>query len=68
MKIKESTSKKIGVLTGKVVAGAKALPGKTANTSKSIKDEFVAGFASVTVHPKGKGNQSPAQSTDETQQ
>ena len=68
MKMKESTSKKIGVLTGKVIAGAKALPGKTAETGKSIKDEFVAGFASVTEHPKVKGNQPPAHSADDTQQ
>lgn len=68
MKIKESTSKKLGVLTGKLVAGTKALPEKTSNTSKSIKDEFMAGFASANGSAKIKGNQPPAHTAENTQQ
>lgn len=66
MKIKESTSKKLGVLTGKVVTGAKALPGKTADVTKNIKNEFVSGMTSVTGASRGEGNQPPAHNADET--
>lgn len=55
MKIKESTSKKIGALTGKVVAEAKALPKKTASTGRSIKSEFVAGFQSTNSASREEG-------------
>ena len=58
MKIKKSTSKVLGELTGKLVAGTKALPGKTSETTNSIKAEFIAGFASTNVTSKVKGNES----------
>lgn len=66
--MKTITTKKFGALTGKLVAGTKALPGKTATASKSIKDEFVAGFKETSGSNKGKGNQPPAHNADETQQ
>lgn len=61
-------TKSIGKITGKVVAGTKALPGKTAETSKSLKEEFLAGFAEANGSTKGVGSQSHAQNTDNTQQ
>lgn len=66
MKTKETTSKKLGVLTGKMVAGAKALPSKTADVTKSIKDEFISGMTSVNGVSRGEGNQPPAHNADET--
>lgn len=62
-----TTTKKIGALTGKLVAGTKALPKKTAETSKSIKQEFLDGFAQTSGSNKGLGSQPPAQMADETQ-
>lgn len=47
MKLKKPTSKVLGELTGKLVAGAVALPGKTSETTGSIKAEFLAGFNST---------------------
>ena len=44
MKLKKPTSKVLGELTGKLVSGAVALPGKTSATTSSIKSEFLAGF------------------------
>ena len=61
-------TKTIGKITGKVFAGTKALPSKTASTSKSIKDEFLAGFSETSGSSKGVGSQSLAQNTDNTQQ
>lgn len=61
-------TKTIGKITGKVFAGTKALPTKTASTSKSIKEEFLAGFAETNGSTKGVGSQSHAQTTDNTQQ
>lgn len=65
--MKETTSKKIGSLTGKFVAGAKSLPTKTASTSKNLKNEFLAGFAETSGSTKEKGNQPPVHNADETQ-
>ena len=39
-------AKKFGNITGSVIAGAKKLPKKTAETSSSIKNEFVSGYKS----------------------
>lgn len=61
-------TKAIGKITGKVVASTKALPTKTAETSKSLKDEFMAGFAETNGSTKGVGSQSHAHNTDNTQQ
>ena len=66
--MKNITSKKIGSITGKVFAGAKSLPNKTASTSKSLKDEFLAGFAETSGSTKEKGDQPPVQNAEETQQ
>lgn len=66
--MKTINTKKIGALTGKVVATTKALPGKTASTGKSIKSEFVAGYKQTCGSNKGMGNQPPSQDADETQQ
>lgn len=38
------STKNAGKLTGKLVSATKALPKKTAQTSKSLKEEFLAGF------------------------
>lgn len=65
--MKTTTTKKIGAFTGKVVAEAKALPKKTAATSKNIKQEFLDGFAQTSGSNKGLGNQPPAQMADESQ-
>jgi hypothetical protein len=59
--MKISISKKLGEYTGKIVAESKALPKKTVSTTKSIKDEFLAGFDATNGSPKEKGNQPPAQ-------
>lgn len=59
MKMKKSSSKLLGEITGKVVAGAIALPGKTSSTTSSIKAEFIAGFNSANVSRKVKGESSP---------
>jgi hypothetical protein len=56
--MKNSPSKILGSLTGKIVAETKTLPSKTVNTAKilkdktsdtgkSVKDEFLAGFEST---------------------
>jgi hypothetical protein len=58
MKLKKPTSKVLGELTGKLVAGAVALPGKTSETTGSIKAEFLAGFNSTNGSTKVKGNKS----------
>lgn len=57
MKIKKPTSKVIGELTGKLVAGAKSLPDKTTSTTKSIKDEFIAGFIATSGANKTQGQE-----------
>lgn len=58
MKMKKTSSKMLGELTGKVVATAIALPGKTSQTTSSIKAEFVAGFNSTNSSRKVKGDSS----------
>ena len=55
MKMKQSTSKSFGMLAGKVVSEAKALPKKTASSGRSIKAEFVAGFQEVSSATKEEG-------------
>lgn len=61
-------TKSLGKLTGKVVATTKTLPKKTAVTSKSLKDEFLAGFAETNGSSKGVGSQTHAQESDNPQQ
>lgn len=61
-------TKSLGKLTGKVVATTKTLPKKTAETSKSLKDEFLAGFAETNGASKGVGSQTHAQESDNPQQ
>lgn len=61
-------SKSLGKLTGKVVATTKTLPKKTTETSKSLKDEFLAGFAETNGVSKGEGRQTRAQESDNSQQ
>jgi hypothetical protein len=58
MKLKKPTSKVLGELTGKLVAGAVALPGKTSETTGSIKAEFLAGYKATNGSIKVKGNKS----------
>lgn len=58
MKLKKPTSKVLGELTGKLVAGTKALPGKTSETTSSIKAEFIAGFNSTNTSTKKLGDKS----------
>jgi hypothetical protein len=58
MKLKKPTSKVLGELTGKLVAGAVALPGKTSDTTGSIKAEFLAGYKAANGSIKVKGNKS----------
>lgn len=53
-----TSSKNIGKLTGKLVAGTKALPKKTAAVSKSLKDEFVDGFRETSGSTKVMGVES----------
>lgn len=57
MKLKKPTSKVLGELTGKLVAGAVALPGKTSETTGSIKAEFLAGYKSANGSTKVKGSE-----------
>ena len=57
--MKKSSSKLLGEITGKVVASAVALPGKTSSTTSSIKSEFVAGFKTTNASRKVKGDSSP---------
>lgn len=59
MKMKKSSSKLLGEITGKVIASAVALPGKTSSTTSSIKSEFIAGFNSTNAPRKVKGDSSP---------
>lgn len=66
MKTKKSTSKVLGELTGKLVAGTKALPGKTSHTTNSIKKEFIAGFSSTSNSNKVKGSSNVGNSIDTT--
>lgn len=58
MKVRKISSKTLGELTGKIVAGATALPGKTSETTGSIKREFLAGYKSVNGSNKVKGSDS----------
>lgn len=58
MKVKKPASKTLGELTGKLVAGAKALPAKTSETTGSIKDEFIAGFQATSGPTKKMGKKS----------
>jgi hypothetical protein len=64
--MKNSPSKFLGSLTGKLVAETKALPEKTAKTakvvkdktsttSKSMKEEFITGFYSTSGSTKKMG-------------
>jgi hypothetical protein len=53
-----TSSKTIGKLTGKLVAGTKALPKKTSETSKSLKEEFMDGFRETSGSNKGMGDKS----------
>lgn len=53
-----TSSKTIGKLTGKLVAGTKALPKKSAEVSKSLKDEFMDGFRETNGSNKGMGDES----------
>jgi len=53
-----TSSKSIGKLTGKLVAGTKALPKKSAEVSKSLKDEFMDGFRETSGSNKGMGDES----------
>lgn len=53
-----TSSKNIGKLTGKLVAGTKALPKKTATVSKSLKDEFLDGFHETSGSTKVMGENS----------
>jgi hypothetical protein len=53
-----TSSKTIGKLTGKLVAGTKALPKKTTEVSKSLKEEFMDGFRETSGSNKGIGNES----------
>ena len=53
-----TSSKTIGKLTGKLVAGTKALPKKTTEVSKSLKEEFMDGFRETSGSYKGIGNES----------
>ena len=53
-----TSSKTIGKLTGKLVAGTKALPKKTTEVSKSLKDEFMDGFRETSGSHKGMGDES----------
>lgn len=55
--MKDTASKKIGEFTGKFFAGSKALPGKTSEIAKSIKEEFIAGFESTSGSNKKMGNE-----------
>lgn len=57
MKMKKPSSKTIGELTGKLVAGAKSLPDKTTSATKSIKDEFIAGFQATSGVNKTQGQE-----------
>jgi hypothetical protein len=57
MKVKKISSKTLGELTGKLVAGAKALPAKTSETTGSIKDEFIAGFIATSGANKTQGQE-----------
>jgi len=65
MKIKKPTSKVLGELTGKLVAGAVALPGKTSSTTSSIKSEFLAGFNSTNISTKKSGDKSEVLEIDD---
>jgi hypothetical protein len=65
MKVKKPASKTLGELTGKLVAGAKALPGKTSETTSSIKDEFLAGFQATSGSTKKMGEQSTVETTED---
>ena len=58
-----TSSKNIGKLTGKLVAGTKALPHKTANVSKSLKDEFLEGFREASGSDKVMGVESDSDDT-----
>ena len=53
-----TSSKTIGKLTGKLVAGTKALPKKTTEVSKSLKEEFMDGFRETNSSNKGMGDES----------
>ena len=53
-----TSSKTIGKLTGKLVAGTKALPKKTTEVSKSLKEEFMDGFRETSGSNKGIGDES----------
>jgi len=44
---KNSPSKLLGRMTGKIVANAVALPNKTASTTTSILEEFKEGYKST---------------------
>lgn len=68
MKVNETASKKMGALTGRLVAGAKSLPKKTADTSRALKDEFLEGFAQTNKSTKEKGSQVPSHNLDISQQ
>lgn len=53
-----TSSKTIGKLTGKLVASTKALPKKTTEVSKSLKEEFMDGFRETSGSNKGMGDES----------
>ena len=53
-----TSSKTIGKLTGKLVAGTQALPKKTTEVSKSLKEEFMDGFRETSGSNKGIGDES----------
>jgi hypothetical protein len=63
MKLKKPTSKVLGELTGKLVAGAVALPGKTSDTTGSIKAEFLAGYKATNSSSK-KMEETPDESVN----
>lgn len=65
MKMKKPASKTLGELTGKLVAGAKALPGKTSETTSSIKDEFIAGFQATSGSTKKMGDKSSTSTVED---
>jgi hypothetical protein len=58
-----TSSKTIGKLTGKLVAGTKALPKKTTEVSKSLKDEFMDGFRETSGSAKVMGVKSVSDDT-----
>jgi len=58
-----TSSKNIGKITGKLVAGTKALPKKTAEVSKSLKEEFMDGFHETSGSAKVMGVESVSDDT-----